>query len=164
MLIISPKAVQRINHYSPSWPVQNYLAKKNNELNKTIFEGSTINTPSLLSIEDFIDALEWAKKIGGLRELIKRSELNLSIVSNWVNKTSWIDFLSEKNETISSTSVCLKFSETVTNKLSTLNQDKLEKSIVNTLELENIANDIGSYRSAPLDLDYGVVQPFRKMM
>lgn len=150
MLIISPKAVQRINHYSPSWPVPKlFNLKKNNELNETIFEGSTINTPSLLSIEDFIDALEWSKKIGGLKELIKRSELNLSIVSNWVNKTSWIDFLSENNETISSTSVCLKFSETITNKLSTLNQDKLEKSIVNTLEMENIANDIGSYRSAP---------------
>ena len=102
-----------------------------------------------MCIEDFIDALEWSKNIGGLAKLIDLSQSNLNIIKKWVSKNNWIEFLSEKKETISSTSVCLKFSEEVTSKLDILDLNKLEKNMVNLLDKENIAYDIGSYRSAP---------------
>lgn len=150
ILILSPKAVERIDNYTPLWPIPKlFNLKKNNQINKSIFEGSTINTPSLLCIEDFIDALEWSKNIGGLAKLIDLSQSNLNIIKKWVSKNNWIEFLSEKKETISSTSVCLKFSEKVTSKLDILDLNKLEKNMVNLLDKENIAYDIGSYRSAP---------------
>ncbi len=150
ILIISPNAVERINTYNPSWPVPKlFNLKKNNKINISIFEGSTINTPSLLCIEDFIDALEWAKKIGGLQGLIEISNNNLKLIKDWVNVTNWIDFLAQDKITISNTSICLRFSNTILNELDVNNQILLEKNIINILENENVAYDIGSYRSAP---------------
>lgn len=150
ILILSPSAVKRINNYTPSWPIPKlFNLKKNDEINQSIFEGSTINTPSLLCIEDFIDALEWSKKIGGLKKLISISNQNLKIIEEWVNKNHWIEFLSKEKGTISSTSICLKFSDQISKKLNNVQLDQLEKNIVNILDNENIAFDIGSYRSAP---------------
>ena len=150
ILILSPSAVKRINNYTPSWPIPKlFNLKKNDEINQSIFEGSTINTPSLLCIEDFIDALEWSKKIGGLKKLISISNQNLKIIEEWVNKNYWIEFLSKEKGTISSTSICLKFSDQISKKLNNVQLDQLEKNIVNILDNENIAFDIGSYRSAP---------------
>ncbi len=150
ILILSPNAVERINTFNPSWPVPKlFNLKKNNKINTSIFEGSTINTPSLLCIEDFIDALEWAKNVGGLTELIKISNENLKLINDWVLKTNWIKFLAKDKTTISNTSICLKFSDLIQNDLNIDNQNLLEKNIVNILENENVAFDIGSYRSAP---------------
>ena len=150
ILILSPNAVERINIYNPSWPVPKlFNLKKNNKINISIFEGSTINTPSLLCIEDFIDALEWAKKIGGLQGLIEISNNNLKLIKDWVKKTDWVDFLAQDEITISNTSICLRFSNKILNELDVPNQMLLEKNIVKILENENVAYDIGSYRSAP---------------
>ena len=150
ILILSPNAVERINVYNPSWPVPKlFNLKKNNKINSSIFEGSTINTPSLLCIEDFIDALEWAKKIGGLQGLIEISNNNLKLIKDWVKTTDWVDFLAQDEITISNTSICLRFSDKILNELDVQNQMLLEKNIVKILENENVAYDIGSYRSAP---------------
>ena len=150
ILILSPNAVERINTYNPSWPVPKlFNLKKNNKINNSIFEGSTINTPSLLCIEDFIDALEWAKKIGGLQGLIEISNNNLKLIKGWVKTTDWVDFLAQDEITISNTSICLRFSDKILNELDVQNQMLLEKNIVKILENENVAYDIGSYRSAP---------------
>ncbi len=150
ILILSPKAVERINSYNPPWPIPKlFNLKKNNKINISIFEGSTINTPSLLCVEDFIDALEWTKKIGGLNELIDISNENLRLIKDWVKKTDWVDFLAQDEITISNTSICLKFSKMILNELDLENQVSLEKNIVKVLETEKVAYDIGSYRSAP---------------
>jgi len=150
ILILSPKAVERINNYNPSWPIPKlFNLKKNNKINVSIFEGSTINTPSLLCVEDFIDALEWAKKIGGLQGLLDISNENLQLIKDWVKKTDWVEFLAQNELTISNTSICLKFSDSILNELNDENQILLEKNIVKILENENVAYDIGSYRSAP---------------
>ena len=150
ILILSPNAVERINTYNPSWPVPKlFNLKKNNKINISVFEGSTINTPSLLCIEDFIDALEWAKKIGGLQSLIEISNNNLKLIKGWVKTTDWVDFLAQDEITISNTSICLRFSDKILNELDVQNQMLLEKNIVKILENENVAYDIGSYRSAP---------------
>ena len=104
MLIVSPKAVKRINEYNPDWPIPKlFQLKKNNMFNQEIFSGSTINTPSMICVEDFLDTLNWAKNIGGLSELTFRSENNLNIIKDWVISSNWIDFLSENSNTISST-------------------------------------------------------------
>ena len=150
ILILSPKAVERINTYNPPWPIPKlFNLKKNNKFNISIFEGSTINTPSLLCVEDFIDALEWTKKIGGLKGLIEISNENLRLIKDWVKKTDWVDFLAQDEMTISNTSICLRFSDSILNELDVENQNLLEKNIVKILENENVAYDIGSYRSAP---------------
>ena len=150
ILILSPKAVERINTYNPPWPIPKlFNLKKNNKFNISIFEGSTINTPSLLCVEDFIDALEWTKKIGGLKGLIEISNENLRLIKDWVKKTDWVDFLAQDEMIISNTSICLRFSDSILNELDLENQNLLEKNIVKILENENVAYDIGSYRSAP---------------
>ena len=150
ILILSPKAVERINTYNPSWPIPKlFNLKKNNKINTSIFEGSTINTPSLLCVEDFIDALEWAKKIGGLKVLLDISNNNLKLIKDWVKKTHWVQFLAQDETTISNTSICLKFSDLILKDLDHENQILLENGIIKSLENENVAYDIGSYRSAP---------------
>ena len=150
MLILSPKAVNRINNYSPEWPIPKlFQLKKNNLFNQDIFSGVTINTPSMICVEDFLDALNWAKNIGGLLELINRSDNNLNHIKNWVNSTHWIDFLAEDFETISSTSICLKLTDPIVLRSSIEIQNQIEKNIVQLLEQEEVAYDIGSYRSAP---------------
>ena len=150
MLIVSPKAVKRINEYNPDWPIPKlFQLKKNNIFNQEIFSGSTINTPSMICVEDFLDTLNWAKNIGGLSELICRSESNLNIIKDWVISSNWIDFLSENSNTISSTSICLKLIDPLIINETLELKNNIEKNIVKLLEEEKVAFDIGSYRSAP---------------
>ena len=150
MIVLSPRAVDRINTFIPSWPIPKLLnLRKEKKINLDIFKGSTINTPSMLCVEDFIDSLEWSKSIGGLDELVDRSSRNLEEIRTWVKKTPWIEFLSEKFENTSSTSICLKFSRENLKNPSIKYQEKLESFIISLLDEENVAYDIGSYRSAP---------------
>ncbi|MDC0093206.1 phosphoserine transaminase [Alphaproteobacteria bacterium] len=150
MIVLSPKAVERINSYSPQWPIPKlFQLKKNNKLNLDIFSGSTINTPSMLCVEDYIDALNWSNNIGGLNELINRSQKNLKIVADWVSNSHWVGFLSDNIKTASNTSICLKLIDPKIIKQPLEVKNNIEKNILTLLENENIAFDIGSYRSAP---------------
>ncbi|MDA9973538.1 phosphoserine transaminase [Alphaproteobacteria bacterium] len=150
MIVLSPKAVERINSYNPHWPIPKlFQLKKNNKLNVDIFSGSTINTPSMLCVEDYIDALNWSTDIGGLEELTKRSKNNLKIVAEWVSRSHWVGFLSENVDTVSNTSICLKLIDPKIIKQSLEVKNNIEKNIITLLEDEKIAFDIGSYRSAP---------------
>ena len=150
MLVLSPKAINRLNSYNPPWPLPKlFQLKKNDKVNTEIFLGATINTPSLLCVEDFLDALNWSKEIGGLSELIKRSKENLNLIKEWVTSSHWADFLCEDEKNLSNTSICLKLVDPLIINLSLEIKDKLEKNITKLLEVEKIAYDIGSYRSAP---------------
>ena len=150
MIILSPKAVDRINTYSPNWPIPKlFQLKKNNEINLDIFSGSTINTPSMICVEDFLDVLNWTKEIGGLEELIRRSKDNLNIIKNWVFSSSWVDFLCEDLNNLSNTSICLKLVDPKLTTQSLETKNIIEKNIIKLLEENNVAFDIGSYRSAP---------------
>jgi phosphoserine aminotransferase len=149
MLILSPKAIQRIETYDPPWPLPKvFRMKKGGKIDKAIFEGDTINTPSMLCVEDYLDALQWAKEIG-LSGLIERSEKNLKAVEEWVGKNDWIDFLAASKDTRSSTSVCLSVTGERVHKLSKDDQAKFLKGIASELSKKNIAHDINSYRDAP---------------
>ncbi len=150
MLILSPRAVERINCYSPNWPIPKlFQLRKENKLNIDLFRGSTINTPSMLCVEDFIDTLNWSKKIGGIEKLIEITNENLEIVKNWLSNKEWISFLSQNEKLISNTSICLKFCEENLDDSSIEYQNNLESFICKVLEKEDVALDIGSYRSAP---------------
>jgi len=152
MIVLSPKAIDRLKNYKPSWPIPKiYRLAENKKVIEGIFEGETINTPSLLCVEDCIDALVWIESIGGLDGAIKRSQKNLQEVKFWVKENkNWIDFLSEREDTISSTSICLKIVDPNFKKLSKENQTNVIKAANQTLEKENVAYDINSYRTAPL--------------
>jgi phosphoserine aminotransferase len=150
MIILSPKAIDRINTYSPNWPIPKlFQLKKNNEINLDIFSGSTINTPSMICVEDFLDVLNWTNEIGGLEELIRRSRNNLNIIKDWVILSSWVDFLCEDPNNISNTSICLKLIDPKLTTKSLETKNIIEKNIIKLLEENNVAFDIGSYRSAP---------------
>ncbi len=150
MLILSPKAIHRINTYNPPWPIPKlFQLKKNDKLNNDIFSGSTINTPSMLCVEDFLDSLNWCNNIGGLSELLKRSKINLNIIKDWVSSSTWAGFLSEDKLNISNTSICLKLIDPFVVNLPLEVKNNIEKNIIKLLEIEKVAFDIGSYRSAP---------------
>ncbi len=150
IIILSPKAVDRINTYNPNWPIPKlFQLKKNNEINLDIFSGSTINTPSMICVEDFLDVLNWTKEIGGLEQLIMRSKDNLNLIKDWVFSSAWVDFLSEDLNNLSNTSICLKLIDPKLTTQSLETKNTIEKNIVNLLEDNNVAFDIGSYRSAP---------------
>ena len=150
MIILSPKAVDRINTYNPNWPIPKlFQLKKNNEINLDIFSGSTINTPSMMCVEDFLDVLIWSKEIGGLEELIRRSKANLNIIKDWISSSTWAEFLCEDHNNLSNTSICLKIRDSKLNNKSIETKNIIEKNIVKLLEENNVAFDIGSYRSAP---------------
>lgn len=143
MLVLSPRAVHRIESYTPSWPIPRlFQLRKGNKLNMEIFEDSPINTPSMLCNEDYLAALNWAESMGGLQSLIKRSNENLKTIEAFVDQRNWIDFLASCKEIRSNTSVCLKVN---------LEADKL-KRLIELLENEGVAYDIASYREAPLGL------------
>jgi len=152
MIVLSPKALDRLKNYNPSWPIPKiFRLAENNKVIEGIFEGETINTPSLLCIEDCIDALVWIESIGGLNGAIKRSQKNLQEIKFWVKENrNWIDFLSEREDTTSSTSICLKIVDPNFKKLSKDNQINIIRTVNQTLEKENVAYDINSYRTAPL--------------
>ena len=149
MLVLSPRAVQRITTYDPPWPLPKvFRLKKGGKIDKAIFEGDTINTPSMICVEDYLDALKWAKQIG-LEGLVKRSQTNLKIIEDWVEKNDWIDFLASAKNIRSSTSVCLSVTSEKVKKLPKDDQAKFLKSIASELSKKNIAHDINSYRDAP---------------
>ncbi|PIR39305.1 MAG: phosphoserine transaminase [Alphaproteobacteria bacterium CG11_big_fil_rev_8_21_14_0_20_39_49] len=150
MIVLSPQAVKRLESYTPAWPMPKiFLLTKGGKLIDGIFKGETINTPSMLAVEDAIDGLKWAESIGGLPKLIERSDENLKVVKDWVAKTAWVDFLARSEEITSNTSICLKIVDPEYTSLPAEEQESRAKQIVSTLEKEGIAYDIGSYRDAP---------------
>lgn len=150
MLALSPRAVQRLESYTPSWPMpKTFIMTKGGKLVEGIFMGETINTPSMLCVEDVLDALKWAEKIGGLKELVRRSEANLAAIGAWVSNTPWVDFLAETPVTRSCTSICLKITDPWYQSLDSESQAAAAKKMVALLESENVAYDIGAYRDAP---------------
>jgi phosphoserine aminotransferase len=150
MLILSPRAVERLETYTPAWPLPKiFRMTKGGKLIEGIFEGATINTPSMLCVEDYLDALEWAKSEGGLEGLIRRADDNLAVIEQFVAKTDWIDFLAEKAETRSNTSVCLKITDERIVSLPDDEQAAFAKSLASLLDKEGVAFDIGAYRDAP---------------
>ncbi len=150
MLILSPRAVQRLESYKPAWPLPKiFRMTKGGKLIEGIFEGETINTPSMLAVEDYIDALQWAKKVGGLDGLVKRADANTRAIAAFVKNTDWIDFLAVKPKTRSNTSVCLKFTHPKVAALDADKQAAFAKGVVATLEKEGAGLDLGHYRDAP---------------
>jgi phosphoserine aminotransferase len=150
VLILSPRAVERLESYAPPWPLPKiFRMTKGGKLNEGIFQADTINTPSLLCVEDALDGLRWADEIGGLPELIRRSEANLAAVAGWVARTPWVEFLAEDPAVRSSTSICLKIVDPWFRELPADEQAKIPKKMASLLDTEAVAYDIASYRDAP---------------
>ncbi len=150
VLILSPRAVARLESYTPAWPMPKlFRMTKGGKVNLEIFEGATINTPSMLCVEDYLDTLKWAAGIGGLAELKRRADENLGVLADWVARTPWIDFLAEDPATRSNTSVCLKVVDPKVTALSPDAQADFAKKLASMLEKEGAALDIGGYRDAP---------------
>jgi phosphoserine aminotransferase len=150
VLILSPRAVGRLESYSPPWPMPKlFRMTKGGKLNAEIFEGSTINTPSMLCVEDYLDALKWAASIGGLAEMKRRADANLAVLDAWVKKTPWVAFLAEDAASRSNTSVCLKVVDPRVTGLSADAQADFAKKLAAALEKEGVALDVGGYRDAP---------------
>lgn len=150
MIALSPRAVERLESYEPSWPMPKiFQIAKNKKFTKDIFEGATINTPSLLATEDAIDALNWCIEVGGQKELIKRSKNNLEVIKNWIKKNDWVEFLASDPKTYSSTSICFKFTHSDFTKLDNDNQKKLVKELCSLIEKEDAGYDINAYKDAP---------------
>ena len=153
MLALSPRAVQRLENHIPSWPIPKLFRIANKKkLIKGIFEGSTINTPSMICVEDVLDALNWVESIGGSKELMKISNENLNIIENWVSKSSWIKFMCEDKNSRSSTSITLSIKDDWFNKFKEEEQRDTIKKIVSILKKEGVANDINGYAKAPPSL------------
>jgi len=150
MLVLSPRAVARLESHKPAWPLPKiFRMTKGGKLNEGIFEGETINTPSMLCVEDYLDALSWAKSIGGLDALIARADANTRAVAEWVKRTPWVEFLAREPATLSNTSVCLKIVDAAVTKLATDAQSAFAKNLAALVEKEGIAYDFAHYRDAP---------------
>jgi phosphoserine aminotransferase len=153
MLILSPRAVARLETYKPPWPMPKiFRMTKGGKLNEAIFQGETINTPSMLCVEDYLDALEWAQSIGGLKALHARADANAKVIADWVARKSWIDFLTRDPALRSNTSVCLKVIDPAVTRLPGEAQAIFVKGIAAALEKEGVAYDIAAYRDAPSGL------------
>jgi phosphoserine aminotransferase len=150
VLILSPRAVARLESYTPPWPLPKiFRMTKGGKLNEAIFQGETINTPSMLCVEDYLDALEWAKSVGGLAGLRARADGNARVIADWVGRSDWIDFLAHDPAARSNTSVCLKVADPAVTRLAPDAQAAFVKGIAATLEKEGVAYDIDAYRDAP---------------
>jgi phosphoserine aminotransferase len=150
MLILSPRAVARLESYTPPRPLPKiFRMAKKGKLDKELFEGATINTPSLLATEDYLDALKWAQSIGGLTALQARANANAKVLSDWVARTPWADFLAPVEATRTNTGVCLKVIDDRVTSLPEAGQAEFAKNLAAVLEKENVAVDAASYRSAP---------------
>ncbi len=150
MLALSPRAVVRLESHTPAWPLPKlFRLTKKGALDRAIFEGATINTPSLLCVEDAIDGLRWAEEIGGLPALIARSEANFAAIEAWVQATPWVDFLAEDPTTRSTTSICLKVVDPWFLDLSDDAQQAATKALAAEIEAAGAGYDIGAYRDAP---------------
>jgi phosphoserine aminotransferase len=150
MIALSPRAVKRLEGYAADRPLPKiFQMTKGGKLIGGIFEGETINTPSMLAVEDALDGLKWAETVGGLNGLVARSEANLKAIASWVEKSSWAAFLAEDKAIRSSTSICLKIADPAYTALSAEDQAKHAKTLTSKLDKEGVAFDIGSYRDAP---------------
>jgi len=150
MLILSPRAVARLETYAPAWPMPKiFRMTKGGKLVEGIFEGETINTPSMLALEDYLDALKWAEGLGGLKALMARSNANLNALARWVKECGWADFLAKTEDIRSNTSVCLKIVDPWFLALTPEAQADAAKKIATTLDKEGVALDIAAYRAAP---------------
>jgi phosphoserine aminotransferase len=150
MLILSPRAVERLETYKPAWPLPKiFRMTKGGKLIEGIFEGETINTPSMLAVEDYIDALEWAQSIGGLNALVAKADANAKVITDWVARTPWIANLAKDPATASNTSVCLVIADSDVVAKGPEAVMQVAKGITSALEKENVALDIGAYRDAP---------------
>ncbi|MGC1386920.1 MAG: phosphoserine transaminase [Steroidobacteraceae bacterium] len=150
MLILSPRAVARLESYTPVWPLPKiFRMTKKGKLDQELFEGATINTPSLLAAEDYIDALKWGDRIGGLPALQARANANAAVLTEWVERTAWVDFLVSDAAIRSNTSVCLKVVDERVTSLPQARQEEFARNLAAILEREGVALDTASYRSAP---------------
>jgi len=153
MLVLSPRAVARLESYKPAWPLPKiFRMTSGGKLSLDLFEGATINTPSMLAVEDCLDSLKWAESLGGLSALIERSKSNLNTLSKWVDASDWVDFLAESASFRSRTSICLKVKDKWFTSQSEDTQGAVLKALAKLLEEEKVAYDIGSYRDAPAGL------------
>ena len=153
ILILSPRAVERLETYKPAWPLPKiFRLTKGGKLMADVFEGATINTVSMLCIEDAVDAMEWGKSIGGLKAMQARADANFKVLNDWVAKSDWAAFLAEKPETRSNTSVCLVIKDKAITALDDEKQAAFAKAIVSRLDKAGVAYDIGGYRDAPTGL------------
>ncbi|WP_289036248.1 phosphoserine transaminase [uncultured Roseibium sp.] len=153
VLILSPRAVERLESYVPSWPLPKiFRMTKGGKLIEGIFKGETINTPSMLCVEDYLDALKWSLSIGGLEGLKARADGNLKVLADWVEKTDWVGFLAVEPATRSNTSVCFKVVDPDVTALPADAQAAFAKAMVAALDAEGVAYDIGAYRDAPSGL------------
>jgi phosphoserine aminotransferase len=150
MVILSPRAVARLESYTPPWPLPKiFRMTKGGALIEGIFQGETINTPSMLCVEDYLDTLEWAKNTGGLPALRARADANTAVIADWVARSVWVDFLARDAAVRSNTSVCLKFVDPAVSRLSREAQAAFAKTMAAALEDEGVAYDIAAYRDAP---------------
>jgi phosphoserine aminotransferase len=150
MLVLSPRAVTRLETHKPAWPLPKiFRLTKGGKLNEGIFEGETINTPSMLCVEDYLDALQWAKSIGGLKALMARADANAKAIATWVARTPWVEFLASDPAIRSNTSVCLKIVDPAVTALSTDAQSAFAKALAGAVEKEGAGYDIAHYRDAP---------------
>jgi phosphoserine aminotransferase len=150
MLILSPRAVQRLETYKPAWPLPKiFRLTSGGKLIAGVFEGETINTPSMLCVEDYLDALNWAKSVGSLKGLIARADANTKVLADWVAKTPWVDFLATVPATRSNTSVCLKVVDPAIAALPAEAQADFAKKLAAAIEKAEAGFDLGHYRDAP---------------
>jgi phosphoserine aminotransferase len=150
MIVLSPRAVERLESYTPPWPLPKiFRLTKNGKLAEKVFRGATINTPSMLCVEDWLDALDWAQSVGGLEALMARADANAQAIAGWVEKTPWVDFLGADPSSRSNTSICLKIVDPSVASLGPDGQDAFIKRLTGLLEAEGVAYDIASHRDAP---------------
>jgi phosphoserine aminotransferase len=153
MLVLSPRAVERLGTYKPAWPLPKiFRLTKDGEINKGIFEGETINTPSMLCVEDYLDALQWAKSIGGLPTLMARADANAKVVADWVARTPWVEFLTSNPAFRSNTSLCLKIVDPALTVLASHEQSAFVKVLAAAVEKEDAGYDLANHRDAPPSL------------
>jgi phosphoserine aminotransferase len=153
MLILSPKAIERIESYDPAWPLPKlFRIKKKGQLDRSIFEGATINTPSMLATEDYIMALEWAQSIGGRKAMFERADANARIVLDWIEATPWMRNMVADPAKRTNTGVCMVFQGDWYESLSAEEQANVPKKIAGTLEKMDVGYDFNGYRDAPPSL------------
>jgi phosphoserine aminotransferase len=153
MLILSPRAVERLESYKPAWPLPKiFRITKGGKIVEGLFAGETLNTPSMLCVEDYLDTLQWAKSVGGLKALRARADANAKVIADWVARSPWIEHLPEIPATRSNTSVCLRLADAAVTKLPTDAQLAFVKSMDTMLEREGVAYDIANHRDAPPSL------------
>lgn len=153
MIILSPRAVERLESYTPPWPMPKiFRMTKDGKVMEGIFQGATINTPSMLCVEDYLVALEWAEKMGGLQGLVARCDQNFAVIEDFIKTSEWANFLAVAPETRSTTSVCLTITGAFVDSLSADEQKAFPKKIVSLLDAEGVAYDFGAYAAAPAGL------------